>query len=154
MHLVIARVPTDRLGAVKLNKILWFSDCQYYARHGRTITGEDAYIRKDNGPCVARFESTLSGLKEDGAIVEKRVPALDYVRREFFAQTEPDLSILSGEEVDMLLVVAAQIAPMTAAEASALSHDDLWDATPHRGAIPVAAAAVRWRRNLRTTSTP
>ena len=142
-HFLIARVPPHQLGATKLNKMLWFADCQFYARHGLTITEEVQYVRKDQGPCVDFFDNVIHAMKSRGLIVERPVRELDYVRREFYAQIEPDLSVFTAEEVDILLAVAAQIAPMTAAAASNLSHDELWDETPAYEAIPVAAGAVK-----------
>jgi hypothetical protein len=35
-HYVIARCDPAKLGATKLNKVLWFADVIYYRRHGRT----------------------------------------------------------------------------------------------------------------------
>lgn len=142
-HFLIARVPPHKLGAVKLNKMLWFADCQFYGKSGRTITGETKYIRKGNGPCVDGFDAMIGQLKSSGAIIEHSAQALDFKRREFYAQKEPDLSVFTPEEVDTLWNVAAQIMGMTAAEASDLSHDDLWEETPAYGAISVAAGAVK-----------
>jgi hypothetical protein len=142
-HYVIARLPPDRLGVVKLNKILWFADCRHFSRHGKTITGRDSYVRKDEGPCAVGLEAALSALRTDGDIVERRVPAINFTRRELYAQSEPDLSSFTAQEIDTLLSVALEIAPLTASEASELSHDGLWSETLPGGAMAVSAGAVR-----------
>jgi hypothetical protein len=142
-HLVIARLPPDDLGATKLNKILWFADCEYYRRHGRSLTGEREYVRKDNGPCPVGMNAVLGRLKNDGAIVERPAPIVQYVRREFTSVREPDLSGLSKEEIDILLSVALEVAPLSATTASARSHTDLWHATLPEGRMTVEAGSVR-----------
>ncbi len=142
-HYVIARLPPHQLGAVKLNKILWFADCRHFSRHGSTITGRDSYTRKDEGPCAVGLEAALFALRSHGDIVERRVPVINYTRRELYAQTEPDISSFTAQEIDTLLSVALEIAPMTASEASELSHDGLWNETLPGDAIAVSAGAVR-----------
>ena len=141
-HLVIARLPPDDLGATKLNKILWFADCEFYRRHGRSLTGETEYIRRDNGPCPVRIVQVINRLKQDGAIVERPQPVAHYTRREFTAVIQPDVSKFTSVEVDILLGVALEIAAVTAKTASDISHDDLWEATLPNGRMSVAAGSV------------
>jgi hypothetical protein len=142
-HLVIARLPPDDLGATKLNKILWFADCEFYRRHGRSLTGETEYIRRENGPCPNRMGEVIARLKIAGAIAERSQPIANYSRREFTPLSEPDVSSFTPEEVDILLSVALEIAPLSAKRASDISHDDLWKATPPNGRMSVEAGSVR-----------
>jgi hypothetical protein len=99
VHLVIGRLPPGDLGATKLNKILWAADCEFFRRHGRSLTGETEYIRKDQGPCPANIEEVLTKLKAEGAIIESRQQVVSFARREFMALTEPDLEDLTKEEI-------------------------------------------------------
>jgi hypothetical protein len=142
-HLVIARLPPDRLGAVKLNKILWFADCEHYRRHGRSLTGEEAYVRRPQGPCPYRMEGTLRALKDRGLISESIRPVVNFTRREFTALREPDLDQFTREEIDLLLSSALEIAPMSAKAASDLSHDALWEGTDEGDLMSVEAGSVR-----------
>ena len=144
-HLVIARLRADQLGATKLNKVLWFADCAHYRRHGRSLTGEREYVRKDNGPCPQRMEAVIHTLKERGKIAETLQPVIHYSRREFTALQEPDLSGFTVEEIDLLLSVALELAPLSAQGVSELSHDALWEEATPGGRIPVAAGAVSAR---------
>lgn len=141
-HLLIARLPTDELGATKLNKILWFADCEFYFHHGRSLTGETEYVRKANGPCPVRIAEVLAQLKAQGAIVERAQPVAHYTRREFVPITQPDVSVFTSEEIDLLLGTALALAPMSARAASDLSHNDLWHATPPEGRMSVEAGSV------------
>ena len=49
-HYVIARTEPSKLGYVKLNKILWYSDLEHYRRHGVSLTGLTHYTRMPQGP--------------------------------------------------------------------------------------------------------
>ena len=142
-HLVVARSAPGVIGATKLNKILWFADCEYYRRHGRSLTGETAYRRLEFGPCPNGIGSVLDRLKRDNAIAETPHQIAHLTQRTFVAIADPDLRTLTGEEVDILLTVAQEISVMTAKEASELSHDDLWQATEPNGLMSVEAGSVR-----------
>ncbi len=51
------------LGSVKLNKILWFSDVEYYDSEEQSITGASR-IAQDHGPVVSSMIPTLDTLQE------------------------------------------------------------------------------------------
>ena len=143
-HYVIARVRPSDLGATKLQKILWFADCAYFARHGRSITGEVVYRRKPNGPCIARLDAVLRSMEQEGCIIERQVPTyIGHPRREFQSLVEPDMAPFTGAEIDILMQVGLEIVGMTAQEVSDLSHDSLWRETAANRDIAIAAGAVR-----------
>jgi hypothetical protein len=142
-HYLIARFSPSQLGATKLNKVLWFADCEFFRRHGRTITGQSFYVRKPNGPCVDGFDRIIADLKTSGKIAEEQVQTyIGHPRREFRAHLPPEVDAFTAEEIDVLIEVGREIARLSAQEASDLSHDDLWTETLPNGRIPVAAGAV------------
>ena len=134
IHYVVARFPAHQLGATKLNKILWYADCEFYSRHGRSLTGETHYVRKDQGPWSARFDAAVAHLVLHAAISERRVRIIDFYRREFYPRGEPDVSMFSSEELDTLIKIADKVAEE--------SHQMLWDCVPPNGKMSVAAGAV------------
>lgn len=142
IHYLVARFPAHQLGATKLNKILWFADCEYYARHGCSLTGETHYVRKDQGPWLGRFDSSIAQLLLHRAISERRVRVINFYRREFYPCEEPDVSVFSSEELDTLIKIAAEITPATAGEVAQSSHQLLWECIPPNGKMSVAAGAV------------
>jgi hypothetical protein len=142
-HLLIARLPSDELGATKLNKILWFADCEFYRRHGRSLTGETEYVRQEFGPCPVGIGRVLASLKAQGAIVETPRSIAGYVQRGFISLIEPAVETFHAEEIDILLGVALELCPLSAKAASELSHDDLWQATEPGGRMSVQAGSVR-----------
>lgn len=143
-HYLIARHSGAALGATKLQKVLWFADCAFFRRHGVPITGERYYVRRPNGPCIARLDETLRSMSDQGLIYEESVMTMiGKKRRQMYSTAEPDLSIFSGEEIDVLNEVAKEITSLSAAEASDLSHDKLWEETAPDSFMDVAAGAVR-----------
>lgn len=142
-HLVIAALPPTELGATKLNKILWFADCEFYRRHGRSLTGETHYVRRDFGPCPNGMNRSLTTLKDAGAIAEQTRYVGSFPQRAFLSLQEPAIGAFDAEEIHVLLSEAVKIAPLTAAEASAASHDDLWEAGEDGDLMSVEAGSVR-----------
>jgi Antitoxin SocA-like, Panacea domain len=142
-HYVIARCDPERLGAVKLNKVLWFADVLYYRRHGRTITGVDNYMKQQYGPVQRGMLGVLDELKRDGKIVERFGETPVGLRREYVWLKEPDLTGFTADEVDVLNEVMDWICDGESAKSiSEKSHDVLWDETEIGAPMPVRAGAV------------
>lgn len=142
IHYLVARIPPHQLGATKLNKILWYADCDFFARHGRSLTGETHYVRKDRGPWLGRFDSAVALLLLHGAITERKVRVIDFYRRELYPHEEPDVSVFTSEELDTLIRIGNELAPLTADDVAESSHKVLWDCLPPNGKMSVAAGAV------------
>jgi|ERR1035437_3686507 hypothetical protein len=142
-HYVIARCDPAKLGATKLNKVLWFADVFYYRRHGRTITGADNYMKQQYGPVQRNMLGVLDELKREGKIVERPSETPVGIRREYVWLKEPDLTPFKADEIDMLNEVMDWICGSESAKSiSDKSHDVLWDETEIGAAMPVPAGAV------------
>jgi antitoxin SocA-like protein len=142
-HYVIARCDPPKLGATKLNKVLWFADVFYYRRHGRTITGVDNYMKQQFGPVPRTMLGALAELKREGKIAERPSETPVGVRREYVWLKEPDLTAFKADEIDMLNEVMDWICNGESAKSiSDKSHDALWDETEIGAPMPVAAGAV------------
>jgi hypothetical protein len=142
-HYIIARCDPAKLGATKLNKILWFADVFYYRRHGRTITGADDYMKQQFGPVPKNMLGALAELKRDGKIVERAGETSVGFRREYIWLKEPDLTPFKADEIDTLNEVMDWICNDESARSiSDKSHDVLWDETEIGSPMPVGAGAV------------
>jgi hypothetical protein len=142
-HYIIARCDPGKLGATKLNKILWFADVLYYRRHGRTITGVDNYIKQQFGPVQRNMLGVLGELKKQGKIVERTGETPVGSRREYVWVKEPDLSSFKADEIDLLNAVMDWICNGESAKSiSDKSHDTLWDETEIGSPMPVRAGAA------------
>src|ERR1700683_5495501 len=126
-HYVIARTNPSDLGYVKLNKILWYADLEHYRRHRLSLTGLEHYARMPQGPMSKDVTRAVTRLRKDKKIIEKPVKVIDYTRREMISLVEPDLSVFTVEQIDLLNQFISQIAPLTADQVSKMTHEDpLW----------------------------
>lgn len=144
IHYVVWAIPPDQLGATKLAKILWFTDVEHYRLTGSTVTGSDHYQKRDQGPLHSDFYGALSRLKSDKQIAERQSPTPVGFRREFVWLEQPDMTEFNGQELATLHSVIEQLRPMSAKQASDLSHNELWDSAYIGERLPVAAAAVQF----------
>lgn len=142
VHYICARceVPS-RLGATKLNKVLWYSDVFSYANTGKSITGT-GYVKRQFGPVPRDILGARSRLKQAGAIVERNVTFGGYPQIQFISLRDPDISGFSGEQISLVdSVLQAICFNHTAASISELSHDLVWGLAEIGEEIPMAAAA-------------
>jgi hypothetical protein len=142
-HYIIARSQPDKLGAVKLNKVMWFADLEAYRRCGRTITGQTSYQKQTRGPVPNDILRALKRLRDEDKILTREVPVAGYTRREHLWLAQPDVSVFSAAEVDILNEAIHWVCnEHTAKSISDLSHDTLWDAAELGEQIPVGAATI------------
>ena len=143
VHYVISHTDPDKLGATKLNKVLWRADVEHYRRFGHTITGQMTYVRMPQGPVPNFVEEVLSELKAEKLIVERDGKAFDYARREFVWLDKARPTNFTAEQVEIILEAISTICKKTANAASDETHDALWGEIPNGQQMPVRAASVR-----------
>ena len=73
-----------RLGATRLNKILWFSDSFAYRINGVSITGE-AYVKRQWGPVPKHILATIRELEADSLVITRGRQHLSHRMHEFVA---------------------------------------------------------------------
>lgn len=140
VHYICARCQDpSTLGAVKLNKILWYSDTAAYLAFGASITGA-TYVKRQFGPVPRDILTVRQRLVAKGAIVERNALYFDYEQKQFVALTRPDLSAFSADEISLVdQVIDAICFGHTAASISELSHDLIWKSAAIGEEIPVSA---------------
>jgi len=143
VHYVIARTEPNKLGYVKLNKVLWYSDLEHYRRRGESLTGLKEYTRMPQGPMSKDISRAIRFLRKEGMVAERPVKVIDYTRRELVWLKEPDISGFDAEQIDILSRVIDFIAPMTADEVSRTTHQDaLWKELKDNDAMPIGAGSI------------
>jgi len=146
VHYVIAKTDPGKLGYVKLNLILWYSDLEHNRWHGASITGLRHYTRTLQGPTAKEILPAVRRLVKDGKVEERTVKVKDYARREMLSLDEPDVSMLTAEQIDILDQIIKFIAPLTASQLTRLTHDDpLWQELENNKPMPVATGSVMTR---------
>ncbi len=129
-----------RLGATKLNKVLWYADTFAYRLLGQTISGEKAYIKRQFGPVPKRILQTLQELEVEGTIHVRESDYFGKPKREFISLEPADDSIFSDDELDIVnQVIRVVCGEHTATSISDLSHDVIWKAAEMGEEIPIFA---------------
>src|SRR6476659_3884286 len=72
VHYIIWKCPDrDKLGSVKLQKILWKTDTKNYIERGNPITGA-RYVKMPFGPATNELSQAVTRLKAQGKIAHWR----------------------------------------------------------------------------------
>lgn len=135
-------------GRTKLNKALWWSDFQAFARFGRSITGAK-YIRMPYGPVPRAINSMLGELALENAVVEEDNPVRGgFVQQRIRARRAPDVSVFSAQELQLINDVIDGLWNRKATGVSNLSHKQSagWRLTPDREIIPYETVFVAARK--------
>jgi hypothetical protein len=126
-----------RLGAVRLNKSLWFTDVIAYQTNGASVTGE-SYVKRQRGPVPAHILAILRELRDEGKILIQE-PEFMYDPRKFISLTPPEIESLSDDERALAKAILEDVCGYTANGISDLSHDIIWDAAAEGEEIPLYA---------------
>lgn len=141
LYIVNRSEDASRLGATKLQKILWFSDLHYFHRHGRSITGS-TYRRMNQGPWNSVVDQAIKRLETDHRLAERPSVHPKYKLRRFFALEEArvDDTFVASEIslVDEMVDVICN--DFNANEISAVTHDHIWKYFDTGDEISLAAA--------------
>ncbi|MDD2473939.1 MULTISPECIES: Panacea domain-containing protein [unclassified Methanoculleus] len=136
LHYAISRsCHAPNVGKTVLYKILYFAEFDFYELYERKLTGE-RYFRLEHGPAPSHFDAILTELETEGKITQFMAKYHGYDQKRYVSNEEPDISLLSAEELQHIENTLAKYSNMTAAQVSALSHIDLpWMATEPNGEI-------------------
>ena len=139
VHEIIHRCRSHphRLGAVRLNKVLWFSDVYAYKYLGQSISGE-VYVKRERGPVPKRILHALDELQKEGTIrIEEPTHILD--TRRFHSLHRPGSNVLAEDEENIVTAVLDGVLGLTANEASEASHGLAWETAEMGEEIPFYA---------------
>lgn len=129
-------------GAVKLNKILFFADFISYIRHGASVTNAE-YMKLWNGPVPRRFMPVKQALFKSGRAKMEPKPMINgVIQKRLIPLDEPDVSVFSARDIEMLYEAMDILKDATAQEVSDLSHDRAWRVADPKETIPYETAFV------------
>lgn len=139
VHYVIAKSEPARLGAIRLNKVLFYVDALSYRMNGKSLTGE-TYVKRQHGPVPSHVQKALGDLEHEKAIVIGSFDRFGKQMRGYIPRTDPDTSALSADELKLVESVRDYICSAhTAMSISELTHDHVWEAANIGEPIPLAA---------------
>jgi hypothetical protein len=134
---ICEKAPRRLLGAIKLNKILYYSDMYAFAHWGRSITG-DRYVKRQFGPTPHQIVPIRDELVSDGALVVRKVPTFAFDKDEYITMRKADLSLFTPEEIELVTEQIDDICMNhTAASISEKTHDEIWQMAEIGEEIPL-----------------
>jgi hypothetical protein len=137
------RESPGKLGAIRLNKSLWYTDVAAYRSSGASVTNE-VYVKRRMGPVPSHILQTIEELKAEGK-VHVREPAEQYDSRKFISLVDPDPGVLSDDEKSLARSVLSAVLGHTANAISEMTHDIIWDAAEDGEEIPMYATLASER---------
>lgn len=125
LYIIKSSQSNVNFGHTLFNKILYFSDFDFYERNERSITG-DNYIHSDHGPTAKRFSEIIKELKGKKLINEVRVErSKDHVQKRYILSEDFEPTKLTKDEILELDRNISRLGGMTASQVSAYSHQDM-----------------------------
>jgi uncharacterized phage-associated protein len=141
--LSLANENPERLGAIRLNKVLWYADSTHMKLYGEPLTGA-TYVKRRMGPVPKRILATVDALQEDGAI-EVVEPRYQFDVRTYKLKRPMSSNVLSEEEMALLRSMYEMVSGLSANAVSEETHDDLWESIHEGGEIPLYATLASHR---------
>lgn len=133
--------PED-LGAVKLNKVLYYVDMLNYAHHRAVVTGA-TYRKRPNGPASDQLLFTLRDLAGAGDIEIRNVEFHGYWKKEYIAKVDEPAGVLNASELSLLDDVIEFVCRHNSARSiSEYSHTLPWEMADMGGEIPYRSAML------------
>ena len=145
VHFIVheCRDSPGKLGAIRLNKSLWYTDVAAFRSSGASVTSE-VYVKRKMGPVPSHILSTIEELKSEGKL-HVREPAGQYDARKFVSLADPDPGVLSDDEKGLARSVLSAVLGYTANAISEMTHDIIWDAADDGEEIPMYATLASER---------
>lgn len=112
------------VGMTALYKLLYFIDFDYYEKYEEQLMGA-TYIHNRYGPSPVAFAKIVKEMEHEGTIETIETKYFQHDQKRFLPRTSPDLTHLSGREVEHIDVTLARLGDKNANELTELSHRDV-----------------------------
>ena|SRR3989338_198353 len=138
------KIQNGTMGKVKLMKLLYFLDFDFFEKYGKSITG-DEYLRFEYGPVPRMGKSIIDKMQgKEIKISKHRIKEGLNDQERIEALQEPDINVFTSEEVLMLEDVASKWEHHTGSEIKNASHGEApWIATKPNDVIDYNLAYYR-----------
>ena len=140
MQYICSRVPREKSGVVKLNKIMWFCETETMYKTGEALTGH-TYIRMRFGPVALDAPTMRNDLIKEGKLEEMPPERMSGgMERRIFVATRPPENMDTLFTPEQLDIINEQIERYTYAsgpEVSDMSHDSIWASLEDADTMPL-----------------
>jgi len=131
------------IGETVLYKILFYIDFDYYERYEEQLIGA-TYIKNHFGPTPKEFIKVVEMMEKDEELTRLKDKYFTHPQTKYLPLREPDLSIFSGREVELIDEVLNKLSDMNASQISNYSHNDVpWLTTEEGKIIPYESVFYR-----------
>ena len=143
MLYIADRCSGDRyLGAIKLNKLLYFADFIAFAHRGQSITQAE-YMSLPLGPVPRRLKYVRENMQADGSLTTRESSVYKHTQKRIVPLRDADLGVFDGWEIALVDELIDLCEGQSAHDMSELSHDRVWEiAGIDRGPIPYEAVFI------------
>ncbi len=83
------------------------------------------HIKNHHGPTPAGFTEVVEKMKAENELIEVKDQYFHYPQKKYLPRVNPDLSALTGRELEHIDEVLARLADKNATEISKYSHGDI-----------------------------
>lgn len=135
VHWICANSDSEKLGKLKLHKILYFADMLYFAASGAPMTGVE-YQKQKFGPTARHLTWALKELQARGLISIEAVSYWGFLKYKFVSLKEFSSNRLSDREILLLKAIVGDLVDRSAEEVSELSHRAPWELVEFGETIP------------------
>jgi transcriptional regulator with XRE-family HTH domain len=131
------------IGQTVIYKLLYFIDFDYYEKYEEQLIGAK-YIKNHYGPTPIEFAKIVEQMEKADEISKIKDKYFKYSQTKYLPVREPDLSKLTGRELEHIKKTLARLADKNANELTELSHSDIpWIGT--KDMQPIEYEAVFYR---------
>jgi Protein of unknown function (DUF4065) len=131
-----SRCEPSRLGAVKLHKVLYFTDMLHYASIGSPLTGA-TYRKRPMGPTCDQLLRALSELVRDSSLRINDVEYFGYLKKEYIVADSNRVDSLTAADRALIdEIVEFVCVNNTAKTISEFSHNRAWEAAEFGDVLP------------------
>lgn len=130
------------LGSIRLNKILLFSDIEYYGKYGRPIT-QDEYVKGPQGPYQQDVRRAVAELKKQRilSVTKRKLSRCEFT--DYHSLKPVNAPLLDDEQLAILSKWTEDIcSDYKSHEISEVTHNAAWRIAHNKEKIPLAAQIV------------
>lgn len=124
------KIKNGTLGKLKMMKLLYFLDFDYFEKYGKSISG-DEYLRYDLGPVPKMAKRILEKMDGKDIKITKKKIGLGYNDQQLIEPLKDfDMNLFSKEELSMMQDIAGKWEKFSGTEMKIASHGEApWIAT-------------------------
>ncbi len=117
------------VGMTVLYKLLYFIDFDFYEKYEKQLMGL-TYIKNTHGPTPREFVSVIKDMEARGKLEQVKSTYYKHEQKKYLPHVSPDLSLLTGQELELIDDVLRRYADKSASTLSEMTHRDTpWKAT-------------------------